>query len=141
VRARLLALLATLVLLALPNPPLALAQDDEVSALAYDAEIWLRIQEPTEAYMNTAPGYWQSTDEVHWEAHPTEWYVVLLVVFDEWQGDWAAAVREDDPEEIVVWLALDYRVELIYADYTHPPCSMNLANSRCVGRRLSTVLD
>jgi hypothetical protein len=124
-------------------PPCVNAGDDGFvyQAVATQSdEVWVLVLEPTEAYGNTAPGIWIITEDVLWQAHVGEWYLVYLVILDLDEGDWAAAVREDDPEGIVVWLALDDRVEMLVDEFGPDLCAIMWQQMRCIGHPLALYL-
>lgn len=103
-------------------------------------DAWVLVLEPTEAYANVEDGRWILTDEVRWTGHVGEWYEVLIAVLDIDQGDWVLAVREDDPDELFVWLALDDRVALLIDEAAPLFCDGSLSRPRCLGAPLSSVL-
>jgi hypothetical protein len=112
----------------------AAAGDD--SPFERDADAWVLVLESTEAYWNLQDGLWSMTDEVFWTAHPGEWYVLLIALFDPVDGDRVLVFRDDDEDETPVWLLLDDRVEVFVEDYVPPLCGGAILPERCVGTPL-----
>src|SRR5262245_24018740 len=101
-----------------------------------DVDAWVLVLEPTEAYWNVEDGLWSMTDEVFWTAHAGEWYVLLIAVFDPVDGDRMLVFRDEDEDEVPVWLLLDDRVEVFVEEDMLPLCGGGMAPSRCVGTPL-----
>jgi hypothetical protein len=123
---------------------LALLSCGAVSAGGEDAteredrsvDAWVLVLEPTEAYWNLEDGLWSMTDEVFWTAHAGEWYVLLIAVFDPVDGDRVLVFRDEDEDELPVWLLLDDRVEVFVEQDIPPLCGGAIIMERCVGTPL-----
>lgn len=108
------------------------ASDDGASS---SADYWVLVLEPTEAYANADNGLWRITDDVIWLAHVGEWYEVLAVIINADDEDWILAIREDDPEEVAVWLVINDRIDLLVDPDADSLCG-GLVYFRCLGRPL-----
>ena len=124
------------ILALLPGGAVSAGGEDAADRSARDADAWVLVLEPTEAYWNFEDGLWSMTDEVFWTAHTGEWYVLLIAVFDPVEGDRVLVFRDEDEDELPVWLLLDDRVEVFVEQDIPPLCGGAIIQERCVGTPL-----
>ena len=120
----------------LPCSAVSAGGEDATGRSSGTVDAWVLVRAPTEAYWNLEDGLWSMTDEVFWTAHAGEWYVLLIAIFDPIDGDRVLVFRDEDDDELPVWLRLDDRIEVFVEQDLPPLCGGAIIQERCVGTPL-----